>query len=272
VRYIHLISGVLFISGVFFTSCKKHTDPIPEASSGKVVFNFHHLVNGLPLSENELIYTNAAGNPYLITDLMYFISDITLYKSDGTLTRVDDWKDIFYIDEDIPSTKILQIFDPVPAGDYDSINFVFGITREKNKSFMFVNPPEVNMFWPEVLGGGYHYLMMNGKWRDTAGIIQPFNFHLGIGQLYHGTNYDVDSIYAFVQNYFFVRLPSSAFTIHDGETLTFTVNMNIEKWFDTSEIFDFNHWGGAIMQNQEAMQVVRKNGAGVFSVSSSQIH
>jgi hypothetical protein len=25
---------------------------------------------------------------------------------------------------------------------------------------MFVNPPEVNMAWPEVLGGGYHYLML----------------------------------------------------------------------------------------------------------------
>ena len=30
---------------------------------------------------------------------------------------------------------------------------------------MFVNPPEVNMMWPDVLGGGYHYLMLNGKWK-----------------------------------------------------------------------------------------------------------
>ena len=231
-----------------------------------MIFTFNHLVNGEPLQENELIYTNAAGNPYLITEVKYFISGITFYKSDGTHTLVDDWKDIFYIDEDIPATKTIPIFDPIPAGDYDSINFVFGITKEKNKSFMFVNPPEVNMFWPEVLGGGYHYMMINGKWEDTTGYVQPFNFHLGIGQLYHGGGYDVDSIYAFIQNYFIVRLPGSAFTIRDQETLVIPVVMNIENWFNGTHIYDFNYWGGAIMQNQEAMQVVKENGQDVFSI------
>ena len=134
---------------------------------------------------------------------------------------------------------------------------------------MFVDPPEVNMFWPEVLGGGYHYMMINGKWNDTTGVNMPFNFHLGIGQLYRGNTYNVDSIYAFVQNYFTVSLPGSAFTIADKDTATFRLTMNIENWFENPHVFDFNQWGGAIMQNQPAMQIVKENGWDVFSITAS---
>lgn len=252
-------------------SCNKKTEEPATVPSGKVVFSIQHLVNGAALRENELIYTNEAGNQYLISDVKYFISDITFYKHDGSTTLIHQWKDIFYIEEDIPATKTIQFFDPMPAGTYDSINFIFGIPESKNKSFMFVNPPEVNMAWPEVLGGGYHYMMIDGKWKDTAGMLQPFNFHLGIGQLYHGSTSNTDSIYAFVQNYFTVSLPGSAFIIQDGETKTFNIQMNIESWFKTPNTFDFNHWGGAIMQNQNAMQMVKENGWDVFSISIIQV-
>ena len=179
---------------------------------------------------------------------------------------IGDWKDIFYVDENIPETKTIRFFDKIPAGTYDSITFIFGISEQKNKSYMFVNPPEVDMFWPEVLGGGYHYMMINGKWKDTTGVNQPFNFHLGIGQLYHGNTTNVDSIYAFVQNYFTVHLPGSGFTMNNQDTLTFNLSMNIEKWFENPHIFDFNYWGGAIMQNQTAMQMAKENGWDVFSI------
>jgi hypothetical protein len=261
-----LIFLLLFIT--VFTTCKKGDDPEPAEPSGMVVFSIEHLVNGLPLKQNELIYTNAAGNVYLITELMYFISDITFYRHDGTRKVIAEWKDIFYIDEDIAETKTIQFFDKISAGTYDSVNFIFGISEVKNKSFMFVNPPEVNMGWPEVLGGGYHYMMLNGKWKDPTGNAMPFDFHLGIGQLYKGNNYNVDSIYAFVQNYFTVSLPGSSFTMADQETTTFHIVMNIEKWFENPHIYDHNQWGGAIMQNQPAMQMVKENGWDVFSIGS----
>jgi hypothetical protein len=252
------------------SACKKGDNSTPATPSGKVVFLMNHQVNGQPLKENELIYTNAAGNEYLITEVKYFISDITFYRNDGSKKVIGDWKDIFYVDEDIQETKTIRFFDKIPAGSYDSINFIFGISQEKNKSFLFVDPPEVNMFWPEVLGGGYHYMMINGKWKDTTGVNMPFNFHLGIGQLYHGNTYNVDSIYAFVQNYFTVSLPGSAFTIADKDTATFQLTMNIENWFKDPHVFDFNQWGGAIMQNQPAMQIAKENGWDVFFIT--QLH
>lgn len=265
---IHRYLLALLIFTTFIASCKKIEDDPVDQPYGKITFRFNHSIDGEPLVTNQLIYTNAAGNHYLIADVMYFISNITLYRHDGKIRMIKDWQDIFYVDNAIPSTLIFPFADKIEPGSYDSINFVFGITEEKNKSFMFVNPPEVNMAWPAVLGGGYHYMMINGKWNDTTGLLMPFNFHLGIGQLYRGNTYNTDSIYAFVQNYFTVSLPGSLFTLNDRDSLVFDLTMNIEQWFEDPHIFDFNYWGGNIMQKQPAMQVVRENGADVFSIQS----
>ena len=251
---------------VQWSGCAKKEKPDPPAPSGLISFVVEHTVDGSPVKLNELIYTNKAGNEYMVTDVMYFISDITLYRNDGVTRLIKDWKDIFYIDEKMPSTKTLRFPDKIAPGSYDSISFIFGISEEKNQSFMYVNPPEVLMGWPEVLGGGYHYMMMNGKWKDTTGTIQPFNFHLGIGQLYKGSGYQVDSIYAFVQNYFRVSLPGSSFQIADKDTTSFKLTMNIDQWFENPHVYDHNYWGGAIMQNQPAMQMAKENGWNVFSI------
>lgn len=259
----------LAIAALTWTGCNQE-ESVPPLPAGTAIFSFQHTVDNEPLIKNELIYTNLASNQYMITGLKYFISDITFWKHADEQIMVKEWKDIFYIDDDIPSTTDFQIFDPIPAGDYDSVTFIFGISGEKNKSFMFLNPPEVNMSWPDVLGGGYHYMMIDGKWKDLQGVLQPYNFHLGIGQLYHGNDYNVDSIYAFVQNCFTVTLPGSSFSIGDKDTLAFILTMHIESWFETPLIFDFNSWGGAIMQNQAAMAIVKGNGQDVFSLRISR--
>ena len=258
---------LLLLLPVMVASCKKKEEPAQEAPSGTIVFSVDHRVNGQPLKENELIYTNAAGNQYMVTDLKYFISGIAFYRNDGTIKLIGEQKDIFYIDENLPETKTIRFPDKISPGTYDSITFIFGISEAENTSHLFVNPPESLMGWPEVLGGGYHYMMMNGKWKDTAGTILPFNFHLGIGQLYKGNGCNVDSIYAFVQNYFKVRLPGSSFQLADQEELTIHLTMNIEEWFENPNIYDHDYWGGGIMQNQPAQQMAKENGWNVFSIN-----
>jgi len=260
---------LIILIGIILISCKKKTSeetPIPE-ETGHITFKFSHVIDGQPLQKDSMMYINAAGNPYEVDQLMYFISDVKLHKSDGTIKLIDEWKNINYVDIDIPSTLTWSVYDEITAGLYDSITFVFGITAEKNKSFMFVNYPEVNMMWPDVLGGGYHYMMINGKWRDSLSQIENFNFHLGIGQLYHSNATNcVDSIYAFVQNYFTVSLDNSSFTLSKDETKEIEIIMNIDSWFKTPHNFDFNYWGGNIMEIQPAMQIAKENGTDVFTI------
>jgi hypothetical protein len=260
-----LIIPVLFLS-IIVSSCKKDKplENLP-VKTGKISFQFLHKVNNSPLIFDTLIYTNAAGNQYLVNNIQYFVSEITLHNSSGSDYLINQGNGIHYIDTDIAGTESWVVTDDVPVGYYTSVSFIFGINEAKNTTGLFTNPPEVDMFWPAFLGGGYHYMKMNGQWKDTNNMLTPFNFHLGIGQIYAHNVIVVDSITGFIQNYFTVNLPSSEVTINEGDTTNTEITMNIESWFETPHVYDLNLWGGSIMQNQAAMQTIVDNGADVFT-------
>ena len=264
-RKLAICAFILFTA--FIISCKEDIPDEPAEQTGRITLSFLHLVDGRPLVIDTMMYVNTAGNHYMITEVQYFISDVILHKNDGSSMMIDDWKDIHYVDNDILSSMSWNVFDKIPAGDYDSLTFVFGITEEKNHSLMYTDPPESLMFWPEYLGGGYHYLKLNGKWLDPQNKMLPFDFHLGIGQTYDNQG----NVTGFIQNYFTVSPPASSFRIEKGKTSYITLNMNIESWFTTPHDYDHNDWGGAIMQNQAAMQLARDNGHDVFTVGTITI-
>ncbi|MGB4205446.1 MAG: MbnP family protein [Bacteroidales bacterium] len=250
-----------FLSLLFFFSyCKKEPDMV------SMQVHFTHNVDGKQLVKNKMEYVNEAGNPYEVTEIMYFISELKLFRSDGSAVKPGGDNDIHYIDTNDPSTFIWDLETEIPTGKYDSLTFIFGISEERNKTGLFVNPPEVNMAWPPQLGGGYHYMMLNGFWLNTAGERKSFNFHLGIGQIYTNSPGPEEDSIRFIQNYFSVKPPDSGFSAEKGQTVKARFTMNIENWFRDPHTYDHNQWGGAIMQNQNAMQMGCENGWNVFSV------
>lgn len=268
----NLITLLIWMVVLMLGSCDGD-DPEPEPPDhGRIVFTFLHRVNDEPLVTDQLIYTNAAGNHFLITEVQYFISDVVLHCSDGSEFIIDDWKEIHYVDNDIPSTMTWEVFDEIPPGSYDSISFTFGIDSAKNISLMFVNPPERDMFWPEVLGGGYHYLKLNGKWlNDGMTKNEPFEFHLGIGQIYSGDTINVNDITGFVHNNFRVTLPGSSFKMAAGDTVNEAITMNIDQWFTNPHTIDLSTFPFNVMQCQECMRIGCENGKeGVFTVVISK--
>lgn len=265
------LSYLFFLSAIIFLNSCKKTEPIitePEQTNGKITISFNHTVDGSPVIFDSMMYVNEAGNEYLISDLMYFISDVTLYpRGGGSPVTIDEWTKIHYVDLSIPTTLIWSVYDNIPIGTYDSISFVFGLDEQLNTSFRFVNPPEVIMSWPDILGGGYHYLMLNGKWKTPENNVLPFNFHLGIGQLYSSATPNTDSIIGYVQNYFTVYLPTSGLTIVKDQSKNIPLEMKIENWFKNPNTYNHNTWGGDIMQKQAAMQQVKENGWNVFVIN-----
>jgi len=253
-----------FILGVFIifsTSCKEDPPVEPESTTGKIHFDFDFRVDGDPIEFDTLMYTNAAGNKYLVYEIQYFISNVTIYK--GSKEKVlKGWEKEHYVDSEIPTTLSWDVYDDIEAGAYDSISFTLGFTDADNQSFMFVNPPESNMIWPEYLGGGYHYMKINGKWSIATDTLRGFAFHLGRGQVYDSNNKPI----SFIDNSFRVSLPNSNFTVTTGKYTNMTIRMNVEEWFKDPQVYDHNTWGGDIMQNQAAMEVVVKNGWNVFSL------
>ena len=258
------IFQLTFIIGAFImfsTSCKEDPPVEPETNTGKIHFDFDFTVDGNPIQFDTLMYTNAAGNDYLVYEIQYFISNVTIYKG-GSEKVLKGWEKEHYVDSEIPSTLAWDVYDDIEVGSYDSISFTFGFKDADNQSFMFVNPPESNMVWPEYLGGGYHYMKINGKWKVAQDTIRGFAFHIGRGQVYDADNKPI----SFIDNSFRVSLPNSSFSITKGKYTKMKIRMKVDEWFKDPQNFNFNSWGGDIMQNQAAMATAVKNGWNAYEL------
>ena len=248
-RLFFILISLFFLAA----SCRKE-------EKGTIEIAFTHTVVGAPVQLNQLIYTNTAGNHYQINEVKYFISNIILIDTEGKPTVVTQDDGIHYVDLSSEKTLRWQI-EEVPPKNYTAISFVFGLDEKDNQSNRFVNPPECNFSWSEHLGGGYHYMQINGKFLNKDDNLQNMNIHTGIGQLYNENN----KITAFVHNYFTVTLPV-LFSVTENNTTPLTINMEIQRWFDTPNLYNFDDFGEGIMQNQHAQKLLKENGGNVFDV------
>ena len=223
---------------------------------GDLTLVVSHEVDGQPLVADTLCYTTEAGNRFLVTEVQWFLSKVELHDAPGQWIPVGD---AFYIDTNSPESLSFRITS-IPIGYYDELRFTFGFNDADNVTGRFSNPPERDMFWPEPLGGGYHYMKLNGRYLDSDGNLAPMNIHLGRGQNAGFTE--------FLDNSFSVEIPIDLVIQVDGNACLNLV-MNIDNWFRNPHTYDINAFGSAIMQNQEAQRILKENGHDVFEVSTA---
>jgi len=242
---------------LFFFSCKKNEKNIP---SGDIEILFSHTIDENPIQFNQLIYTNKAGNKYQVNEVKYFISRFLFTDSENNTLEIKQDNGIHYVDCSLEKT-LHWIIQKVPVNNNISVSFVFGLDENDNLSNRFVNPPESNFFWPDLLGGGYHYMQINGKFLNKEGVVKNINIHTGIGQITDPENGTTQ----FVHNYFTVNLPVN-FMVEDNKTTHIKLNMEIQRWFHSPNLYNFDDFGTGIMQNQHAQQLLKENGKSVFDV------
>lgn len=234
------------LSTVALSGCKEEEEPIPQ--NIELTFNFNHFVGTTPVEFNEIKYVNAYGNPYSVSTLKYFISDIKLTNADGTGATVLNYE--HYVDATDAQTLSFSTGAIFLPDTYSSISFIFGLNEEKNISGRFPNPPQSNMEWPEPMGGGYHYMKLEGK-VDSAGIINNYQAHSGATM---GTPY-----------YFEVILPNSSF--NSAEKRTINIGMDINQWWANPNTIDLNTMT-SVMGNKVVQQQLKDNGSDVFFLIS----
>ena len=230
----------------------------------EINLNLGYEVNGKSLVTDSLCYENEAGNKFLITEIQWFLSNIELKNEAGDwimlhqtgLSDTLDVSRVYYIDTDIPESQTLHS-SPVKVGHYTAIRFTFGLDESDNQIGLFTDPPESEMFWPEMLGGGYHYMKLNGKYLNAEDRLAPMAIHLGIGQ-----NEDCTEFY---QNYFIVELPIE-FNVKVNTENQLDLTMVIDNWFRNPNTIDFDEFGSHIMQNQTAQRLLKGNGKDVFRI------
>lgn len=201
--------------------------------------NFKHYVDGIELIANEMIYTNPSNDNYSIQTLRYLISNITLHTNNGDKNLVNE---VHFIDISIDSTLILNI-PQINYQNYTSISFTMGLDSIKNITNLFLNENFFPSFvWPEFLGGGYHYMQLEG---DFNTVFNGYTTHTG------GTN-GIDFSF------------NKIFAITDITDIT--INMEITNWYKNPDIFDLTTDG--IMGNIIKQTILRANGIeDVFSVN-----
>lgn len=121
------------------------------------------------------VYTNKAGNLLSITRLEYYVSDFRFRHVDGRWVEIDNY---VYHDA-LGGGKKIQIHN-LPYGDYDSLSFSFGLNAAMNKiDALPGNLENISMAWPDHMGGGYHFLKLEGRFRSANGQSIGYSCHLG---------------------------------------------------------------------------------------------
>jgi len=230
-----------------FSGCGE--DPIEDPTEPKtteVTMNFHHFVDGSVVDMDTIKYINANGDTFSIRTIKYFVTRVTFHR-DGKENVV--LKDMHYVEEGLENTKSYVFENKIPDGTYTGISFTYGFTNADNISYMFPSAPEYQMFWPENMGGGYHYQKIEGQYLKD-GVKKFFNFHAGgLDKVDYSIN---------------VVLPNSDFQVQNNQ-VTINLTMEMQNWFKNPVVWDFDYFGAAIMGNHEAQGVIQKNGADVFT-------
>jgi len=205
--------------------------------------NFTQTVNGDPLIVDSMMYTNQSNQNYSVQTVRYLISDINLHSENGTITLVDE---VHFIDFSIDSTLTLSIAEVYNA-NYTSISFTMGLASKNNVTNLFLNENFFPSFaWPEFLGGGYHYMQLEG---DFNTVFNGYATHTGGTD---GIDYSFNKTFPITIN--------ATNNIRD-----IYINMEITNWYQNPEIFNLTTDG--IMGDINSQNILQANGIeDVFSV------
>jgi hypothetical protein len=217
--------------------------------SANVALNFHHQVDGENLELYAMDYENDYGNVYNVQLLRYIVSKIELIDDKEESIELDDFH---YVDIENSSSLSLGESLTIPVGDYRSIQFTFGLDEEMNVSNSHLaEPVHGAMAWPDQMGGGYHYMRIEGAYIASDDTQHFYLSHTGST--------------AGVARHISYSLPINL-TACEGQEYQISLNMNINEWYANPNTYNFEVFDDGIMGNPEAQQLLHENGVNVFSV------
>ena len=253
-----LKSLFLIITNILLFGCI--SDSNETTTQTHITLNFNHYwdENEFTSTElNSLNLTNAFGNLLSIERLRYLISDIVLTKEDGQIIEIQEYNLTDISNEASLTYTPTELIEP---GLYNNISFLFGLTNEKNSDSSYVDLNSESWNVPLMLGGGYHFLQMDGKFLNTDNEEQGYNYHAIRASNNPGDNWDS------AQDTFF-RVDLGAIIITADAEINIAVN--ISEWFKTPNSWNLNNFNQMLMQNYEAQVMMYENGQNVFTLMSN---
>ncbi|MGC6480039.1 MAG: MbnP family protein [Flavobacteriaceae bacterium] len=202
-------------------------------------------------------FQTAHGEYITISRLRYLISRIVLVHSNGEEYAVEN--PYFLVDISQPETLQISLGNDLPMGTYSALNFTFGFMDADNLDGEYPTLNTANWNVPMMLGGGYHYLQLEGEFRSVNDQPQPFNYHM----IRAADRTDPDNL--ILQETAF-RVSLGEFEVSEDATLQ--VDMQLNEWFQNPYLWDLNQWNTMLMPNFNAQLKMKENGSNVFQYPS----
>ncbi|MBW8865143.1 MAG: cytochrome C peroxidase [Verrucomicrobia bacterium] len=136
-------------------------------------------VSGENLQPASLRYSTAAGERFSITRVSYLASEFALQRDDGSWLELSN--SVAWMDFD--ADRNLARLDNIPPGVFRAVRFTVGLNTNLNHAdiaqFPAAHPlnPNLNgLHWS--WQGGYIFMALEGLWRNAAGEIDGWAYHL----------------------------------------------------------------------------------------------
>jgi len=136
-------------------------------------------VSGENLQPASLRYQTSAGERFSITRVSYLVSDFALQRNDGSWLEISN--SVAWLDFDRNRNSIW--LEKIPAGEFQTVRFTVGLNTNLNHADIATFPaghplnPNLNgLHWS--WQGGYIFLALEGLWRNTAGELDGWAYHL----------------------------------------------------------------------------------------------
>ena len=240
---------IWFFVIIAFTSCKDDTDCCVNLEPVNVTLKFTHNWDGTPVTAsdfNSFNYVTENGESVSMERLRYVVSNINLGGESKPYQLVD-----LGINSGFEIT-----FNNVAQG-VNNLNFTFGFSDTDNIDGVYQDLNTVSFNVPGMLGGGYHYMQFDGKYKDTNNLDANFNYHA-----IRAVNRSDPNNLIFEDTSFLVDFGSVTIT----NNATIEIKMNIAEWFKNPNTWDLNQLNTVLMPNFEAQKLISANGKSVFSL------
>ncbi|WP_221394499.1 MbnP family protein [Dyadobacter sp. NIV53] len=183
---IYLFLSLIALSFVL-TSCNDDNDPVVDpATTGSLRIEFDNIVGDRDLVLNTGTYKNAANQPFTVTKLNYYVSNIKLLMANGSSFVVPQDSSYFLIREADAESQEVTI-NNVPSGEYTGVEFMIGVDSlrsvadaSKRKGILDTGSGPTNeeaMYWD--WNPGYIFLKIEGTSDSTTSANGKYYYHIG---------------------------------------------------------------------------------------------
>lgn len=235
------------------SSCISDTD-----SDTFVNLRFTHEWNNAVVTADDfgtIQCVNAFGNQLGIERLRYLISDLKITKPSGEIIPLNNYH---LIDLENENTLNLTSNQSVETGTYANVSFIFGFTNNANTDGAYPDLNSASWNVPPMLGGGYHYMQLDGKFINNIGNEAGYNFHAIRAADNPGPNP------SFPQDTFF-EINLGPLTVSENNEII--ISMDIAQWFKEPYLWDLNLYNQMLMPNSTAQILMYENGQNVFHLN-----